>query len=381
MGYLNIENIKVLLSILGAIQALILAIVIWFYPREHKTSNLLLSIFILSVSHLLIINRIAEWTYHRYDYLLFSFQLVGLIALYLYIKSLYSEISWKKQWWHIPILIFDTIRMYVGWKIRTSRLTTEDYYYQFFGSNIEVLSLCSIVLIYGLYLSLSWREYKNYLTAARKNFSDDVKLGTSWVQQMILWRYLLILVDLVLLLLNFSFMDWYAPFHGIVNTVAYTVFAYYVTIKGKLNPAVYQLRKVEIEKISHQGSSKSEFLKDEKQQEIADSFLQIMREEKLYKMEGLTIRDVADRLNQPAYLVSQAINTCLEKSFFELVNGFRVEEAKILIVSENTAHLSMVGIAFEAGFSSKTAFNTVFKKYTGVTPTVYKKNAMELNHN
>lgn len=68
---------------------------------------------------------------------------------------------------------------------------------------------------------------------------------------------------------------------------------------------------------------------------------------------------MADKIDERPYLVSQAINTCLGKNFFELVNGYRVEESKSLMLDENLSHLSMIGIAFEAGFSSKTAFNTL----------------------
>ncbi|WP_373493157.1 helix-turn-helix domain-containing protein, partial [Aquiflexum sp.] len=62
--------------------------------------------------------------------------------------------------------------------------------------------------------------------------------------------------------------------------------------------------------------------------------------------------------------------------FFELVNGYRVEESKNLMMDEKLNHLSMIGIAFEAGFSSKTAFNTAFKKHTGMTPSQFKKEAL-----
>jgi AraC-like DNA-binding protein len=101
-----------------------------------------------------------------------------------------------------------------------------------------------------------------------------------------------------------------------------------------------------------------------------------METEKFFSEEGISVKDVADKIEERPYIVSQAINACLGKNFFELVNGYRVEESKKLMMDEKLSHLSMIGIAFEAGFSSKTAFNTAFKKHTGMTPSQFKKEAV-----
>lgn len=374
MEFFQSENIKVLLSILGATQAFILAVVILFYPRENKVSNILLSLFVFSIGHLLIINRVAEWLNHQYDWFLFSFQLLGLISLFLYIKSLYGNINWKKHWWHLLVIAYDAFRIYLGSQIRSMKLEEGEYYYQFFGTSFEYFSLTSIIAIYITYLVLSLREYKNYLTAAKKNFSDELRLGTSWVIQMIYGRYALIVIDFILLLINYTFPEVYSPYHGIVNTVAYTVFAYYITIKGKLNPSIYQLRQVETDKIEQIAIDKIESREsNDTLQEITKAFIKSMEEDKLYTQEGLSVKEVAEHLAYPPYMVSQAINLCLGKSFFELVNGYRVEEAKRLMMNEELNHLSLIGIGFEAGFSSKTAFNTAFKKHTGITPSEFKR--------
>lgn len=60
----------------------------------------------------------------------------------------------------------------------------------------------------------------------------------------------------------------------------------------------------------------------------------------------------------------------------DLMNGCRVKEAKRLLVDQKLEHLSILGIGLEAGFNSKTTFNTTFKKFTGLTPTAYKNQAV-----
>ncbi|HTF80912.1 MAG TPA: AraC family transcriptional regulator, partial [Cytophagales bacterium] len=96
--------------------------------------------------------------------------------------------------------------------------------------------------------------------------------------------------------------------------------------------------------------------------------------DKLYKTEGLSIKELAEKSGFQSYLVSQAINSVLNKTFFELVNEYRIEESKRLLTNPAYNHLSLVGIGFEAGFNSKTTFNSLFKKHTGFTPSEYKKN-------
>lgn len=75
--------------------------------------------------------------------------------------------------------------------------------------------------------------------------------------------------------------------------------------------------------------------------------------------------------------LSALINEGFGENFAQFVNRHRVEESKTLLLSEKCAHLSMVGIAFEAGFNSKTAFNTAFKKLVGVSPTAYREKEMQ----
>jgi YesN/AraC family two-component response regulator len=97
-----------------------------------------------------------------------------------------------------------------------------------------------------------------------------------------------------------------------------------------------------------------------------------MEGEKLYHEAELTLQQLANRLQLPTYLVSQAINDGLKKNFYELINGYRVEEAKQLLLSPKNQNFTILSIGFEAGFNSKTTFNTVFKKFTGMTPTEFR---------
>ena len=83
--------------------------------------------------------------------------------------------------------------------------------------------------------------------------------------------------------------------------------------------------------------------------------------------------NLADKLQFPSYQVSQAINEGMDKTFYDLINDYRVEEAKRLLSGPQSNNYTILSIGFAAGLNSKTTFNTVFKKFTGVTPTDFRK--------
>jgi len=107
--------------------------------------------------------------------------------------------------------------------------------------------------------------------------------------------------------------------------------------------------------------------------EIVSLIRKTMQNEKLYRETELTIQNLADRIEFPSYRVSQAINEGIKKNFYDLVNSYRVEEAKRLLLDSKNKNYTILSIGFEAGFNSKTTFNTVFKKFTGLTPTDFRE--------
>jgi AraC-like DNA-binding protein len=109
------------------------------------------------------------------------------------------------------------------------------------------------------------------------------------------------------------------------------------------------------------------------QQQYIQRLLQLMEEEKCYLQSRLSLKDLADKLDLSENNLSQLINEGMQKTFYDFVNEYRVEEVKRKILNPKNAHLTLLGIAFESGFNSKSSFNLIFKKFTGQTPTQFKK--------
>lgn len=87
----------------------------------------------------------------------------------------------------------------------------------------------------------------------------------------------------------------------------------------------------------------------------------------------LSLRSLARRIKIHPNQLSWLINTTIGQNFNTFINQYRVEYFKELAVDPANAHISLMGLAFESGFNSKTAFNTFFKKTVGLTPKAYVK--------
>ncbi len=101
--------------------------------------------------------------------------------------------------------------------------------------------------------------------------------------------------------------------------------------------------------------------------------LHLMTEEKLFKNNKLTVNDVAKQLNIPRQHLSEILNVHMKIGFQDLLNQYRVEEFIECLQSETYKNYTLLAIANEVGFSSKSSFNTIFKKLKGMTPSQYKK--------
>ena len=99
----------------------------------------------------------------------------------------------------------------------------------------------------------------------------------------------------------------------------------------------------------------------------------IMATEMPYLQPNLSLRELAQMVDIHPNNLSELLNEKIGKNFSEYINSFRVERFKAIAKDSKNAHLSLLGIAYESGFNSKTAFNTFFKKATGITPKQYLK--------
>jgi AraC-like DNA-binding protein len=114
---------------------------------------------------------------------------------------------------------------------------------------------------------------------------------------------------------------------------------------------------------------KTDVAESEKQRIISELNI-LMNNDKILADNTISLSRLAKKLNTSNHTLSQTINESERKTFFELLGTHRINEAKILLKKFKSRKVS--DIAFEVGYNSLSAFNSAFKKESGLTPTIYR---------
>ncbi|MEQ8706299.1 MAG: helix-turn-helix domain-containing protein [Phaeodactylibacter sp.] len=120
---------------------------------------------------------------------------------------------------------------------------------------------------------------------------------------------------------------------------------------------------------------KTALLDEATTEEYRQQLLQFMEAEEPYLNPGLSLRSLAEQIEVHPNKLSWLLNESLGKNYNTFINQYRVAHFKKLALNPANAHISLLGLAYESGFNSKTVFNTYFKKETGMTPRAFLKSA------
>ena len=106
---------------------------------------------------------------------------------------------------------------------------------------------------------------------------------------------------------------------------------------------------------------------------IGQAVLDYIQNKKPYLEPELTLEQLASQLSLKPRVLSQVINEILGQNFYDFINRHRIEEASRLLTNPKDKKITILEVLYEVGFNSKSSFNTLFKKYTGLTPTEFRK--------
>ena len=113
-------------------------------------------------------------------------------------------------------------------------------------------------------------------------------------------------------------------------------------------------------------------LSDLEARRLRDELMAVMEQERPWRDSDLTLADLSDRLSTTPHKLSEVLNSQVGQSFYDFVNGYRVREVQRRIAAGDTQRVTMLALALDAGFASKSTFNVVFKKHTNQTPSAYR---------
>ena len=122
-------------------------------------------------------------------------------------------------------------------------------------------------------------------------------------------------------------------------------------------------------------------LSTERADEIQANLLELMEKKKPYRNSELTLNELAAMISVTPHNLSEVINTRLRKNFFDFVNEHRLEDVIENLKNPGKSHIKVLSIAFDAGFNSKSTFNTIFKKQMGKTPSQFREDRERTEEN
>ncbi len=376
-----------LLNALTAGSAIFLAFLVVMVRRDaNAAANRWLGIFLCIVGFFMLDDSLLVYgLYHEYP------ALIGVLSVLIFALSppLYLTVSqfvsaerrlrWQDVWHFVPFLLFLLLGLpflFSSDEVKLKHLEALDSPTD--TADYIVLSLVEFQIL--TYLFFSFRK----LTRYRRNLEnitaspDAVRLDWLWY---FLWGVLGMVVvwfvELFVFPTPYAEAGWYATFYfaavyalGFFALRQKEVFPY----TGKDAEAIS-----EIMQDDEPATNDRRFIfTEEKRNELKTNLLQKMEADKPYLDPELNLPSLARFMGLSVHEMSELINTGFCENFAQFINRYRVEESKKLLLSEKHAHLSMVGIAFEAGFNSKTAFNTAFKKIAGMSPTAYREKEMQV---
>lgn len=199
-----------------------------------------------------------------------------------------------------------------------------------------------------------------------KNFSSSSeKTNFIWLKT-VLYGY--IIACFITELIFFS-GDKFPINYELKQIIVYSVFLIFFNVlfyKAIINPFIF----IEIEEKMKQPSIA---INNDTLKKLIARLEDYIIAEKPYLNPNLTLKELSDSTGINERVISQIINQHYKKNFYTYINSYRIEEAKQLLTSSNLKNTTMLGIAFDAGFNSKTVFYDAFKKYVGMTPTEFKQ--------
>ncbi|MEO1652612.1 MAG: helix-turn-helix transcriptional regulator, partial [Bacteroidota bacterium] len=223
-----------------------------------------------------------------------------------------------------------------------------------------------------LYLWLSLKHYLSYrkLSLQEVSFADEIAF--KWVQHFAIAFSLILVLRVLFFILNpewgqFGSKYWYYLCFSILLQYI-SIFGYANTIKKTIklhSPQLLELESPENERMEEAKNEPEEaILLDE----WKDNIHHLFEKDKVYINPSLTLSDVADHLNTNRNLISKAINQAFGMNFNDFVNQKRAEAVIKSLEKGEHAKNTLLAIALDCGFNSKTTFNRAFKKHTGSTP-------------
>ncbi|MCF0062627.1 helix-turn-helix domain-containing protein [Dyadobacter chenwenxiniae] len=356
------ENWKALAFLLASGQGFVLSLSLIVRGARGPKQHIFLGLILLVLAQELLNAWGIQVHYHQqpdpFRFWNYQSYLVLPLSLWLFARLTTSpDFQFKKKYWLIYFPVVAEVGFRLFWRAyasssnvkRPSLLENPIWFFL-----TEILPIAGMVIVLSLY-------------AQKLN-----RFRLAWQQQLPVFsaRHYLRLYGLFGFLTVLTFL-WFAgvilewPIFPVVNLLL-TVCLFGLGYLGYLDHSFFMLPSLHKQK----SADKPEFAQYDDLSQL-QHLMAAFNQDGLHTRSRLTLEDVAAHLHLPVRYVSYLVNTHCASNFNNFVNGFRVQEVIRKLGDPKEQHKTVLALAFESGFNSKSTFNQVFRQHTGKSPSQY----------
>lgn len=340
--------------------------------KVDRVSTILISLFVLFHSIFILHLNLHIINYQYYlPHSLFVSTVVTLLygpLLYFYFKRIIHKYTfrWKDALHLIPSVI---LLIYLSPYYTMSSI--EKFNVLFDQTNSLLLPGASVIITVKIVslIIYAWFILKMYFA----NKSKEEKNKSIFI-----WQRNIIAIFVVYVITYLVYAGIITEVISVPNFIHFQVLVmvalvFYVAYISYVQPQVFKDELKLVDPIKIFNKYKNSGLTPSYSEELKTSLLKLLEEEKIYKLNNISMAMLSEKLGTTRHNTSQIINEHFDMNFFELINKYRIIEAQEMLKEDSNNNYSMIDVAYAVGFNNKVTFNKSFKKHALSTPTQFLK--------
>lgn len=358
----------------ASLQGVFLSIILWRTKVNQPANRILTALLLIISFHLVLVGFDEREFFMTFPHLSRISWVIGTLygpLVFVFIQLLTRSLlkpRWLNAFAFLPFLIVFVNQLPYFIQLAETKRSYLDSFSEAmkddFGWNNQFVSLVQVLFVVGnLWYYLRWERKRS------QEFSSMEEVRILWLRDFLLFLLAITFFGVVVFFARTWQISFLADFYRF-HFIGVVFLFYWLSYKALTQPVLFGIVETPAAPEKYRKSAVEETQLEEAFRRIR----QALESERLFAQTDLTLTELSEKSGVPRHQVSQAINTLYKGNFFDLVNDYRVAEFKRLAVDPTKKHLSLLGIAQEAGFNSKASFYAVFKKKTGLTPSQYLEN-------